>query len=104
MLDMLWHRLGKKNTGVLMTNKQLHLMKILSYKRNERISFVKWSLSGVTDEEVMVLQDLGFLFVENDGFKQELRLLYLTREGHQFIESFCEACECMPCDCNWGYE
>ena len=85
-----------------MTSKQLHLMKLLSTKKGERVSYVKWTFEGVTDEDVMELQDKGLVFVENGGFQQDLRMLYLTADGHEFIKEFCDVCECMPCDCDWG--
>ena len=88
-----------------MTNKQLHLMKSLSQQREERLSYVFWTFEGIEESDIEELQDLGYVFVSiGEGFVGGLRSLSLTAAGHDFIKDFCDSCECMPCDCDWGQQ
>jgi len=85
-----------------MTAQQIHLLYILS-QRNERQSYVEWSISGIDDEAIVELQDKNLIFVSSiEGFIGSLQTLSLTPEGYDFIKDYCPACECMPCDCDWG--
>lgn len=86
-----------------MTNKQLHFLKILSYKREERLAYVQWAIEGIEESDLEELQELGYVFVDiGDGYVGGLRSISLTADGHHFITDFCDVCECMPCDCDWG--
>ena len=82
--------------------KHLHLLKLLSRGRNTRLSYVKWTIEGITDDDIISLQSQNLIFVDTDGFVGDLISLHLTAKGYSFIEDFCESCECMPCDCDWG--
>ncbi len=85
-----------------MTQQQLPLLSTLR-KKEERQAYVEWTITGITDEAIMELQDLDLIFVDiGEGFLGSLRTLSLTAKGHDFIKDYCDACECMPCDCGWG--
>ena len=87
-----------------MTNKQLHLLKTLSHERNPNEEYVHWTIENIDEDDLEELQDLGFVFVDcGEGFMGEVKTLSLTAAGQDFIKSFCATCECMPCDCDWGY-
>ena len=87
-----------------MTTKQIRLLYLISQK-SERQAYVEWIIEGITDEAIMELQDLDLIFVDiGEGFVGALRTISLTAKGQDFIKDYCDACECMPCDCNWGYE
>jgi len=87
-----------------MTNKQLHLMKLLENQGSQYKSFVFWAYNGVEEKDIIELQDQGLIFVQlSEGFQDGLRKLSLTAKGQSFIKDFCDVCECMPCDCDWGY-
>ena len=85
-----------------MTTQQLQLLYLIS-QRSERQACVEWSIEGITDEAIMKLQDEGLVFVSlGEGFIGGLRTVSLTAKGQDFIKDYCDACECMPCDCDWG--
>jgi len=85
-----------------MTPQQLRLLHLLS-QRSERQVYVEWSVEGINDESIMELQDQDLVFVDlGEGFTGGLRTLSLTARGQDFIKDYCDACECMPCDCDWG--
>ena len=85
-----------------MTTQQLQLLYLIS-QRSERQAYVEWSIEGITDEAIMKLQDEGLVFVSlGEGFIGGLRTVSLTAKGQDFIKDYCDACECMPCDCDWG--
>lgn len=85
-----------------MTTQQLQLLYLIS-QRSERQAYVEWSIEGITDEAIMELQDEGLVFVSlGEGFIGGLRTVSLTAKGQDFIKDYCDACECMPCDCDWG--
>ena len=87
-----------------MTTKQIRLLYLISQKA-ERQAYVEWTIEGITDEAIMELQDLDLVFVDTgEGFVGALRTISLTAKGQDFIKDYCDACECMPCDCNWGHE
>ena len=88
-----------------MTNKQLHLLKTLSVERETQLLHTVWTIQGLCEEDVEELQELGYIFVDiGEGYVGEVENLSLSAAGHDFIKDFCTTCECMPCDCNWGYE
>ena len=87
-----------------MTIKQIRLLYLISQK-SERQAYVEWIIEGITDEAIMELQDQDLVFVDTgEGFMGALRTISLTAKGQDFIKDYCDACECMPCDCNWGHE
>ncbi len=87
-----------------MTTKQIRLLYLISQK-SERQAYVEWTIEGITDEAIMELQDQDLVFVDiGEGFVGALRTISLTAKGQDFIKDYCDACECMPCDCNWGHE
>lgn len=85
-----------------MTSQQIQLLYLLSQKE-ERQCYVEWTITGLKDEAIVELQDRGLVFVSiGEGFIGSLRTLSLTSEGQDFIKDYCDVCECMPCDCDWG--
>ena len=87
-----------------MTTKQIRLLYLISQK-SERQAYIEWTIEGITDEAIMELQDQDLVFVDiGEGVVGALRTISLTAKGQDFIKDYCDACECMPCDCNWGHE
>ena len=85
-----------------MTIQQMRLLYLVS-QRSDNQAYVGWTVEGITDEAIMELQDKGLVFVSlGDGFVGGLRTVSLTPQGQEFIKDYCDACECMPCDCDWG--
>ena len=85
-----------------MTTKQIRLLYLISQK-SERQAYIEWTIEGITDEAIMELQDKDLVFVDiGEGFIGALRTVSLTAKGQAFIKDYCDACECMPCDCDWG--
>ncbi len=85
-----------------MTSQQIQLLFILSQKE-ERLCYVEWTINGITDEAIVELQEQDLVFVHlGDGYEGSLRTLSLTAKGQEFIKDYCDVCECMPCDCDWG--
>ena len=85
-----------------MTIQQMRLLYLVS-QRSDNQTYVEWTVEGITDEAIMELQDKGLVFVSlGDGFVGGLRTVSLTPQGQEFIKDYCDACECMPCDCDWG--
>lgn len=81
---------------------QIQLLHLLS-KKEERQAYVEWTIEGLTDDLIMELQDQDLLFVSiGEGFVGTLKTLSLTAKGQDFIKDYCDVCECMPCDCDWG--
>ena len=85
-----------------MTTKQIRLLYLISQK-SERQAYIEWTIEGITDEAIMELQDQDLVFVDiGEGFVGALRTISLTAKGQDFIKDYCDACECMPCDCGYG--
>tara|TARA_X000000950_G_scaffold282160_1_gene380471 strand:+ start:5489 stop:5749 length:261 start_codon:yes stop_codon:yes gene_type:complete len=85
-----------------MTHQQIQLLHTLS-KKEERQSYVEWTIHGIDDKAIIELQDLDLLFVSiGEGFIGGLKMLSLTAKGQDFIKDYCDVCECMPCDCGYG--
>ena len=81
---------------------QIQLLHLLS-KKEERQAYVEWTIEGLTDDLIIDLQDQDLLFVSiGEGFVGALKTLSLTAKGQDFIKDYCDICECMPCDCDWG--
>ena len=81
---------------------QIQLLHLLS-KKEERQAYVEWTIEGLTDDLIIELQDQDLLFVSiGEGFVGALKTLSLTAKGQDFIKDYCDVCECMPCDCDWG--
>ncbi len=86
-----------------MKQKYLHLLKFLSI-RDSGDETVHWTFEGMTDEDVEYLTENEYITVSlGEGYTGGILHLHLTPKGQDFIESFCEVCECMPCDCDYGY-
>ena len=87
-----------------MTQQQIQLLHILSLKE-ERYSYVEWTIDGITDDSIVELQNMDLVFVSlGEGYTGGLRTLSLTAKGQEFIKDYCAVCECMPCDCDWGQQ
>tara|TARA_B100000035_G_C20778808_1_gene455967 strand:- start:383 stop:646 length:264 start_codon:yes stop_codon:yes gene_type:complete len=87
-----------------MTTQQLQLLHLLS-QREERQCYVEWSFEGIDDKAIMDLQDKDLVFVSTgEGFVGSLRTLSLTAKGQDLIKDYCDTCECIPCDCDWGHQ
>ena len=52
-------------------------------------------------EIIVSLLDRGFLIKEFDDINKKY-LLFITESGSNILEEYCFACECVPCDCDWG--
>ena len=86
-----------------MTEKQLRILSELSKAEKTTVGFVQWTLQGCTDKDIIELQDKDYVFVSiGDGYIGRLREISLTPKGQDFIKDYCDVCECMPCDCDWG--
>ena len=86
-----------------MTAQQIQLLYLLS-QRSERQCYVEWTFEGIDDEAIMELQDQDLVYVSmGEGFVGSLRTLSLTAKGQDLIKDYCDVCECMPCDCDWGH-
>ena len=85
-----------------MTRQQIQLLHTLTLKE-ERQAYIEWTIEGLTDDQIVELQDQDLIFVSiGEGFVGSLRTLSLTPAGQDFIKDYCDVCECMPCDCDWG--
>ena len=85
-----------------MTRQQIQLLHTLSMKE-ERQAYVEWTIEGLSEDQIMELQDQDLIFVSiGEGFVGSLKTLSLTAKGQDFIKDYCDVCECMPCDCDWG--
>jgi len=79
-------------------------MKVLSalIKEDRNIMSLKEEFK-ISEEQILKLINREFAILdEGEGFCGGIRNLSLTSRGHKFIESYCVACECMPCDCGYG--
>lgn len=86
-----------------MTSQQIQLLYLLSQKEETK-GYVEWTIEGLNDEAVVELQSKDLVFVSiGNGYIGSLRTLSLTAKGQEFIKDYCDVCECMPCDCDWGY-
>ena len=87
-----------------MTNKQLHLLKMISRLDPNGDSTIDHRFEGLDEDTVEELENLEYIVVSiGEGFMGGVRTLSITHKGKRFIESFCDTCECMPCDCDWGH-
>ena len=85
-----------------MTKQQIQLLHLLSI-RDENQDYVEWKINGISDEMIMELQERDLIFVSiGEGFVATLKQFSLTPAGQDFIKDYCDVCECMPCDCDWG--
>ena len=87
-----------------MTNQQLHLLKIISNFDSTIDTEIDYKFEGIKEETIEALEDLKYIEIsEGEGFVGGVRIISITKEGSKFIETFCDICECMPCDCDWGH-
>jgi len=57
------------------------------------------ALSSIEDSDF--LNSIKIL-LEKNYIKLENNFIYQTLKGVEALGDFCSACECLPCDCNWG--
>jgi len=58
---------------------------------------------NISEEHILKLINRELVVLdEGQGYCGGIRNLCLTSQGHKFIESYCTACECTPCDCGYG--
>ena len=87
-----------------MTNQQLHLLKMISRLESEVDIEIDYRFEGIKEETIEALEDLEYIEISvGEGFMGGIRTISITPEGAKFIETFCDTCECMPCDCDWGH-
>lgn len=86
-----------------MTAIQLKVLHEIHKKPMETISFMEWLVEGFREKDILYLRDNGLvnIFI-GEGWNGGLRMMELTDKGKNFIKDYCDVCECMPCDCNWG--
>ena len=48
-------------------------------------------------EEFETLFNKSYLTVNKESLA-----IYQTKKGKDVFDSYCEVCECTPCDCDWG--
>ena len=49
------------------------------------------------------LEELNYLKLEHGAGYSGGQIYYtLTEAGRSFINNYCHACECIPCDCGYG--
>ena len=94
--------MGTQNRGN-MTAKQLRILSELSKSETTTVGFIQWTFEGCNDSDIIKLQDEDYIFVSiGDGYIGGLREVSLTAKGQDFMKDYCDCCECMPCDCDWG--
>ena len=76
-----------------MTITQLRILNELR-KKSQNQQYAKQTLALALEKDKLSLQKKGYVVYLNS--------LTLTKQGHLFIEEFCDAYECMPCDCGHG--
>ena len=87
-----------------MTSQQIQLRYLL-FQRNERQCYIEWTIEGIDDDAIVELQDQDLVYVSTgEGFVGSLRTLSLTTKGQDLIKDYCDVCECIPCDCDWGHQ
>ena len=88
-----------------MTDKQLKFLKEIHESTGQCIHSFDGGFQNITEQEVDSLVKLGFVKEScGDGYMGGLRVLELTERGVDIAKDYCDACECLPCDCHWGYE
>ena len=86
-----------------MTNQELHILKKISRMDNNEGIAVDYLLE-VSEKELDNLEKHEYIEISiGEGFLGGVKTLTITEEGKKFIETFCDTCDCMPCDCDWGY-
>ena len=86
-----------------MTAKQLRILNELSKAESTTVGFVQWTLEGCQEGDILKLQEGDYIYVSlGEGYIGGLREISLTTKGQDFIKDYCDVCECMPCDCDWG--
>lgn len=81
----------------------IHMSVLHALKKYDRNVYSLRQEFGITEEEVSKLIHDGLAILElGEGFNGGLRNLCLTLKGKEFIDSYCDVCECMPCDCGYG--
>ena len=86
-----------------MKQRYLQLLKFLSQRDTPDHGAVQWTFDGLSEEDVEYLMEKNYIRVSlGEGYTGGMKFLHLTPEGQDFIETYCEVCECMPCDCGYG--
>lgn len=84
-----------------MNSKQMNVLSAI-VKRDRNIRSLKDEFN-ITEMQVQQLVEEELVRLdEGQGYCGGIRNLCLTSKGHKFIESYCTACECTPCDCGYG--
>jgi len=86
-----------------MENKLLHLLKALSRETPQELGACRITFEGVDEDDIEHLIKKDYVRITfGEGYMGGVQILHLTSIGQDFIKDFCETCECMPCDCDWG--
>lgn len=82
----------------------IHMSALSALKKYDRnIHSLKLEFA-ITEKEISKLVHEGLAILEEGkGFSGGVRNLCITSKGEEFINSYCDVCECMPCDCDWGH-
>ena len=86
-----------------MTNSEYQILLTLSKKcKTEESLSAKFGVESRKSLDVLVSrkwisEDIG------DGFVGGLKTYTITSKGLSAITGYCCACECNPCDCDWGH-
>ena len=88
-----------------MQQKYLQLLKFIANRETTTTKgVVQWTFKGLNDEDVEHLMEKEYITVSlGEGYTGGMKYLHLTPKAQEFISSYCEVCECMPCDCDWGH-
>jgi len=71
-------------------------------KRDRNVRSLKEEFNIIEAHVQLLIEKKLVKLDEGEGYCGGIRNLCLTSKGHEYIESYCSACECMPCDCDYG--
>lgn len=86
-----------------MKQKYLKLLKFLSERKGEATTGLQWTFEGMSTDDIDYLLQKEYISVQSGkNYSGYITNICLTQKGLEFIKSYCNVCECMPCDCDWG--
>ena len=85
-----------------MTELEYKLLKKMNKQFRSHLSLTREFGAEVSDALISLVQKEYLVHEIGAGWTASVNYYEITDKGKDYVKHYCDACECIPCDCDWG--